>query len=84
VINANKAAEITEKACIKKRADLYLQINDKILKAVNAGLSSCHIDDSPYFDDTIKHTLNTAGYKICHVNSDWGGFYKISWSDNKC
>ena len=84
MIKARKAIEITEQAYIKKRDALYQNIDDTILRAANEGLSDCHINDSVYFDDTIKQALIEAGYHIRFVNSDWGGFYKISWSDNKC
>lgn len=84
MIKAYKAAEITEQAYIKKRDELYQHINDMILKAANDGLSSCNINDSVYFDDIIIHTLEIAGYHIRYINSDWGDFYKLSWSGNKC
>ena len=84
MIEANKAAEITKQAYIKKRDELYQHIDEMILKAANDGFSFCNIDDSRYFDDTIEHELTIAGYHLRYINADWGGFYKISWSDNKC
>lgn len=84
MIEASKAAEITEQAYIKKRDNLYQNINNEIVKAANNGRSDCDIDYSIYFDDTIKHALHTAGYHIRYIWSGCGGFYNISWSDNKC
>lgn len=84
MIKASKAAQITEQAYIKERDNLYQSINDMIIKAANEGLSSCNIYDSVYFDDTTKHVLSIAGYRIHYIKSDWGSFYRISWGDNKC
>lgn len=84
MIKARKAIEITEQAYIKKRDALYQNIDDTILRAANEGLSYCHINDSVYFDDTIKQALITAGYNIRYIKNEWGNLYKISWSDDEC
>jgi len=84
MIKANKAAEITGQAYIKKRNELYQHIEDEIIKAANDGLSYCNIDDSRYFDDIMKRALSIAGYHVRYMGSDWGGIYKISWDDSKC
>lgn len=84
MIEANKATEITEQAYIKKRDKLLQFIDATILKYAEEGKSSCSIDDSEFFDDTVEQELTTAGYHLRYINADWGGFYKISWSDNKC
>ena len=84
MIKAHEASEITERAYIKQRDTLLQHINDMILEAANNGLSSCNISTFSCFDDTVKQALNAAGYHINYIDIDWGGFYKISWGDNKC